>query len=235
MNVALAGSRKRTWLIAACALLLTACGGRARITFEVEIGNPVTPAPSDPPYNSSVVYPSGLRLNLVTAQSLTSSYPAPGQNPFGSSRARHYERVGHFMDLSHTPQTAQVATDFRLSEYVAPVVQRGDRYAYVDPQIVLHAQQIRSGLGRPININSGYRSPEHNHDVGGATYSRHLYGDAADIDVDQTRSDAASRAQEIFNEARDVDVDFIMPLAETSVAVGGVSRVSWVHIDDRGF
>jgi hypothetical protein len=53
--------------------------------------------------------------------------------------------------------------------------------------------------------------------------------------VDQTRSDAASRAQEVFNEARDADVDFIMPLSETSVSVGGATRVSWVHIDDRGF
>ena len=199
------------------------------------MGDPVTPAPADPPYSSSVAYPSGLRLDLVTRQPLTASYPSPGQNPFGGGRQKHYERVAYFIDLSGAPQTAKVAADFQLIEYVRTVVQRGERHAYVDPEVVLHAQRIRSGLGRPLVINSGYRSPEHNHDVGGATFSRHIYGDAADIDVDQTRSDAATRAQEIFNEARDVGVDFVMPLNETTVSVGGQTRVSWVHIDDRGF
>ncbi len=220
---------------AVCVLAICGCGGRARINIDVEIGDPVTPAPSDPPYSSTVAYPSGLRLSLVTRQSLTGSYPAPAQNPFGGSRQQHYQRVSYFIDLANAPQAAKVATDFQLSEYVRSVVQRGEGYAYVDPEVVLHAQQVRSGLGRPLVINSGYRSPEHNHDVGGATFSRHIYGDAADIDVDQTRGDAQTRAQEIFNEARDVGVDFIMPLNETSVSVGGQTRVSWVHFDDRGF
>ncbi len=56
-----------------------------------------------------------------------------------------------------------------------------------------------------------------------------------DIDIDQTLSDANRLAQEVFNEALDVGVDFVLPLSETSVSVGGDSRVSWVHMDDRGF
>jgi hypothetical protein len=96
-------------------------------------------------------------------------------------------------------------------------------------------QQIRSGLGRPLIISSSFRSPEHNRDVGGASFSRHLYGDAVDIDVDQSSSNANLRGQEIFNEALDAGVDFVLPLEETSVTVGGASRVSWVHLDDRGF
>jgi hypothetical protein len=71
--------------------------------------------------------------------------------------------------------------------------------------------------------------------VGGATYSRHIYGDGVDIDVDQSRLDANQRAQEVFNEAQDVGANFVLPLAETSVSVDGQRRVSWVHVDDRGF
>ena len=137
--------------------------------------------------------------------------------------------------MPQAPLSNQVSTNFRLSEYAAHVQQRGDTRAYIDAQIANHTQQIRSGLGRALFLNSAYRSPEHNHDVGGATFSRHIYGDAVDIDVDQTRSDANLRAQEIFNEARDAGVDFVLPLSETSVTVNGQSRVSWVHIDDRGF
>jgi uncharacterized protein YcbK (DUF882 family) len=46
-----------------------------------------------------------------------------------------------------------------------------------------HLQKIRDKVGRPITINSGYRSPAHNRAVGGATNSTHLRGIAADIVV----------------------------------------------------
>jgi hypothetical protein len=105
----------------------------------------------------------------------------------------------------------------------------------VDAQIAKHVQLIRSGLGRALVLSSAFRSPEHNRSVGGATFSRHIYGDGVDVDVDQSQSDVNVRAQEIFNEALDVGVDFVLPLAETSVTVNGVQRASWVHLDDRGF
>jgi len=47
---------------------------------------------------------------------------------------------------------------------------------------LLEAIREASG-GRPLHINSGYRSPAHNSAVGGATNSRHKTGQAADITV----------------------------------------------------
>jgi hypothetical protein len=216
-------------------LSLLGCGGDTSLSVEVIIGDPVQPGASDPPYSGAVAFPSGLRLTLVQDGTLTGSYPAPAGNPFGGTRQRHYERVGYFIDLPRAPLAEMVSPNFRLSEYVNPTVNRGGRRAYVDPQIADHVQQIRSGLGRPLVLSSAFRSPEHNRAVGGASYSRHQYGDAVDIDVDQNRSDADERAQEMFNEARDVGVDYVQPLLDTSVTVDGQPRVSWVHIDDRGF
>lgn len=43
---------------------------------------------------------------------------------------------------------------------------------------------IRDTLGRPIKINSAYRSPRHNRNVNGADKSQHLLGKAADIACD---------------------------------------------------
>lgn len=40
---------------------------------------------------------------------------------------------------------------------------------------------LRDKIGQPVYINSGYRTPEHNKAVGGATLSYHMYGMAADI------------------------------------------------------
>lgn len=45
-------------------------------------------------------------------------------------------------------------------------------------------EALRLKLGnRPITVNSGFRSIQHNSDVGGASDSMHLYGTAADLDV----------------------------------------------------
>ncbi len=216
-------------------VFLGACGGKATVSIDVLFGDPTTPQPADPPYGGEVIYPSGLRLGLVPDAALTATYPGPGQNPFGGSRTSHYQRVGAFLPLEIVPTNERVSDHFLLSEYVNSTVQRGGRRAYVDPEAVWHVEQIRSGLGRPLTLSSAFRAPEHNRDVGGASFSRHLYGDAVDIDVDQSSPDANTRGQEIFNEALDVGVDFVLPVDETSVIVNSASRVSWVHLDDRGF
>lgn len=39
----------------------------------------------------------------------------------------------------------------------------------------------RENLGMPIVVNSGYRCPKHNREVGGVANSQHLKGEAADI------------------------------------------------------
>jgi uncharacterized protein YcbK (DUF882 family) len=44
-------------------------------------------------------------------------------------------------------------------------------------------QKLRNHLGQRITINSGYRSPAHNKNVGGAPNSTHMRGLAADIVV----------------------------------------------------
>lgn len=41
--------------------------------------------------------------------------------------------------------------------------------------------KVREMWGKPIGVNSGYRSPELNRAVGGAKNSQHLRGEAADI------------------------------------------------------
>jgi len=42
-------------------------------------------------------------------------------------------------------------------------------------------QPAREYLGQPISISSGYRSPKLNKIIGGAKYSQHVKGEAADI------------------------------------------------------
>ena len=45
-------------------------------------------------------------------------------------------------------------------------------------------QVLRDFIGKSITVNSGYRSPNYNRSIGGASRSQHLLGKAADIRVD---------------------------------------------------
>ena len=48
-------------------------------------------------------------------------------------------------------------------------------------KLVLLIDELRSRVGEPLRINSGYRTANHNAAVGGKATSAHLDGDATDI------------------------------------------------------
>lgn len=61
-------------------------------------------------------------------------------------------------------------------------------------RIAALAQQARDRIGRPFRVTSWYRPPAINQDVGGASFSRHLIGDAIDFYCDGLTGDQVYRA-----------------------------------------
>ena len=51
-------------------------------------------------------------------------------------------------------------------------------------QLAVQLQAIRDYVGKPIRINSAYRSKAHNKAIGGVKTSQHILGKAADITID---------------------------------------------------
>lgn len=72
----------------------------------------------------------------------------------------------------------QVSRNFKLYEFEC---KDGSGLVKVDPELLDKLQKLRDLVKRPIMINSGYRTPEHNKKVGGSPNSQHLLGKAADI------------------------------------------------------
>ncbi len=88
---------------------------------------------------------------------------------------------------------------------------------FIAPKLVEVLQKVRDELGKPLVINSGYRTEAQNKKVGGATYSQHKYGTAADVCA------AGVVPQKIYDIASKI-------LGES----GGLGLYAWgVHIDVR--
>ena len=107
-----------------------------------------------------------------------------------------------------------ISKNFRVREFRC---QDGSDPVFIDDNLVAILQQIRDHFGKAVTITSAYRTASHNKKVGGATYSQHLYGTAADIKVSGV--------------AASVVADYAEALLPAS---GGVGRYStWTHVDVR--
>jgi Peptidase M15 len=90
----------------------------------------------------------------------------------------NYRRPLAYLDLDAIDPAVAVSPNFNLGELAQAV--KG-RWGIVQPHAVEKLQGLRDAAG-PLLVNSGYRSPDYNATVDGATWSRHLYGDGFDLD-----------------------------------------------------
>ena len=108
----------------------------------------------------------------------------------------------------------KLSANFKVSEFAC---KDGSDTVFISPGLVTVLQKIRDHFGKPVNINSAYRNDAHNKKVGGADYSQHKYGMAADININGV-SPATIAAY----------VETIMP------NTGGIGIYSsFVHVDVR--
>ena len=85
----------------------------------------------------------------------------------------------------------------------------------VDEKLIEYLQKIRDHFGKPVTINSAYRCAKHNKKIGGASKSKHLYGQAADIKVSGVKPLKVAQYAE-------------------SIGIKGIGQYSnFVHIDTR--
>ena len=79
-----------------------------------------------------------------------------------------------------TEGNKKLSTNFRVREFACS---DGSDPVFVDSELVTALQKIRNHFGVAVTITSAYRTPTHNKQVGGTTFSQHCYGRAADIKV----------------------------------------------------
>ncbi|MEM7399828.1 MAG: D-Ala-D-Ala carboxypeptidase family metallohydrolase [Pseudomonadota bacterium] len=112
--------------------------------------------------------------------------------------------------------TGWAAKHFEPREFAS----NGNGRVHVRKEMVAALDRVRRAVGHPIRITSAYRDPAHNARVGGARFSRHVVGDAVDIDIDGLSSAARYRLMWHL-------------LAEGFTSFGSYAGSSFIHADMR--
>ncbi|HHO50570.1 MAG TPA: hypothetical protein ENK18_06760 [Deltaproteobacteria bacterium] len=99
------------------------------------------------------------------------SYPPP------LSGSGQYISPIRYLDLDALSPDTRLAPDFRLGEIAESW--KG-QHAVVQPHAIESLQNLRDDVGA-LTVTSGYRSPGYNASIGGASSSRHMYGDGFDL------------------------------------------------------
>ena len=158
-----------------------------------------------------------------------------------------------FIEVTKNNQELLLSPHFKLKEFTSK--QRSDypKFVYLRPSLLLKLEMLR----REMNINnihvanmvimSGYRTPQYNKAIGNVKFSRHVYGDAADIFVDNDgnyRMDDLNNDGTVNVEDADVMASMVAELnkrSEYKGLIGGLGvygpkphRGPFIHIDTRG-
>jgi peptidase M15-like protein len=167
----------------------------------------------------------------------------------------NYARPRGLIEVTEENRGTFVAPHFTLGQFVSKQPGGYPKYLVLRERLLLKLEMLleeASRLGLSVTtfqIMSGYRTPYYNQSIGNETrYSRHLYGDAADIYVDE---DGDGVMDDLDDDGR-VDLEDAKLLA---AVVERLSRSSWyrpfegglglyranrahgpfVHVDVRGY
>ena len=138
-----------------------------------------------------------------------------------------YARPRGLVEVTEENRGTLVAPHFTLGQFVSKQPGGYPKYLVLRERLLLKLEMLLEEAGRqglPVTtfrIMSGYRTPYYNRSIGNETrYSRHLYGDAADIYVDE---DGDGRMDDLDGDGR-ADLEDAKLLAEV---VDRLSGSSW--------
>ncbi|GDY25296.1 hypothetical protein AHAT_11860 [Agarivorans sp. Toyoura001] len=144
----------------------------------------------------------------------------------GRSHKKLNTTLGNIKPVVTTPAAGKASTYFAWKEFACHDNDKTPVPTELRPSIKTLAGQLdvlRKELGKPIKINSAYRTPEHNRKVGGTKNSLHVQAKAADIAVSGMAP-------------KEVHAKVLELIASKKMADGGLGLYNtFVHYDVRGY
>jgi peptidase M15-like protein len=159
------------------------------------------------------------------------------------------------IEVTRENENMLVSPHFRLQQFLCK--QEGDypKYLALDArlltalELLLEKANVQGYHARTFTVMSGYRTPYYNRAIGNSTtYSRHLWGDAADIFIDENPQDGLMDDLNQDGAVDSHDAEVLYDLIESEydsrfqkLLVGGLARYRetsshgpFVHVDVRG-
>lgn len=159
-----------------------------------------------------------------------------------------------FIEVTPENQGVLVSRHYCLNDFICHFKTPFPNYMALSPALLLKLELLTLKLrqnGIPearLTVLSGFRTPWYNQIVSGAKWSRHIYGDAADIILD-TPAPPGLQEDMNLNGHQDRDnirlmVSLIEEIEEETGLVGGLGvydqdikghQCPYIHMDTRGF
>jgi uncharacterized protein YcbK (DUF882 family) len=200
--------------------------------------------------NIFVLTPASLQKGEYLNGYRIGNYP---QKPFRDNKK--YLPPKGFIEVTEANQDVYISNHFQLKQFLCK--QQPDywpKYVVIDPLLLTKLEMLIEKLHKKgidadhLFIMSGYRTPFYNASINNGQYSRHIYGDAADVYVDEN-NDAVIDDLNKDGTASMADADVIYQTLETiekdpeyNFLIGGMGKYkktashTWdVHVDTRGY
>jgi Peptidase M15 len=167
-----------------------------------------------------------------------------------------YDRPRGFVEVNAATEGVQVAPHFTLGQFVCKEGKGFPKYLVLRPTLLVKLERLLEvakdhGMqASTFRLMSAYRTPVYNRGIGNTTtFSRHQYGDAADIFVDEFPADGVMDDLNRDGRGDRGDARLLSSWAEEidrapgdDALVGGLSAYGsteahgpFVHVDARGY
>ncbi len=176
----------------------------------------------------------------------------PSDDEFG--KKANYEKPDGFIEVNEETHKVMISPHFTLGQFVSKQASNFPKYVFLRERLLLKLELLYREFNEAgydvedIHIMSGYRTPFYNKSIGNVKFSRHVFGDAADIFVD---NDGNTRMDDLTgDEKSDLSdaqalarvVENLFDEARYGPFIGGLGiygpaphRGPFIHVDTRGY
>jgi peptidase M15-like protein len=167
---------------------------------------------------------------------------------------KRYTKPDGFIEVTKENKDLFITPHFKLSQFLCKQNSGWPKYVILNPVLLVKLEYLVEELHsvdpeiNTLTIMSGYRTPYYNKLIGNVKYSRHIYGDAADVYVDENRDDLID---DLDNNGR-IEMQDVMVMhrilselekdPENEHLVGGIGSYNknsahtyFIHVDTRGY
>lgn len=166
-----------------------------------------------------------------------------------------YETPRGLIRVTPGMENLWLSPHFQLRQFLCKQESNGDQFAIVQERLLLKLELLLEKMNdagletTTFAVLSGYRTPHYNRAIGNSTrYSRHVYGDAADIFIDRNKD---GRMDDLNGDGKEnlADAQVMAAVIDDSYDsiwykpyIGGMGlygpkphRGPFIHVDTRGF